>query len=72
MACGLPVAAFDMGAAREVVGDAGRFAPPGDVAALATAMREAMAIPPTSRATACSGCSRTIAGSTAAKRSTAP
>ncbi|MCI1143021.1 glycosyltransferase [Sphingomonas sp. WKB10] len=45
MACGLPVAAFDMGAAREVVGDAGRFAPPGDVAALATAMREAMAIP---------------------------
>ncbi|MHA0329928.1 glycosyltransferase [Sphingomonas melonis] len=46
MACGLPVAAFDMGAAREVVGDAGRFAPPGDVAALATAMREAMAIPP--------------------------
>jgi len=46
MACGLPVAAFDMGAAREVVGEAGVFAPPGDVAALAGAMRAAMAIPP--------------------------
>ncbi len=45
MACGLPVAAFDMGAAREVVGEAGRFAPPGDVAALADAMRAAIAIP---------------------------
>ncbi|KQM88799.1 glycosyl transferase family 1 [Sphingomonas sp. Leaf23] len=46
MACGLPVAAFDMGAAREVVGGAGRFAPPGDVAGLATAMRAALSIPP--------------------------
>ncbi|WP_287980039.1 glycosyltransferase [Sphingomonas sp.] len=47
MACGLPVAAFDLGAAREVVGEAGRFAPPGDVEGLAATMREAMAIDPT-------------------------
>jgi glycosyltransferase involved in cell wall biosynthesis len=45
MACGLPVAAFDMGAAREVIGEAGVFAPAGDVAALADAMRAAIAIP---------------------------
>lgn len=45
MACGLPVAAFDRGAAREVIGEAGVFAPPDDVAALAAAMREALAIP---------------------------
>ena len=45
MACGVPVAAFDKGAAREVVGEAGRFAPAGDVDALATAMREALGIP---------------------------
>ena len=45
MACGLPVAAFDMGAAREVIGEAGVFSPPGDVAALAHAMRAALAIP---------------------------
>ncbi|GGB40871.1 glycosyl transferase family 1 [Sphingomonas metalli] len=46
MACGLPVAAFDMGAAREVIGDAGAFAPAGDVAALARAIEAARAIPP--------------------------
>lgn len=45
MACGVPVAAFDMGAAREVVGDAGSLAPPGDVAGLATSIAAAMAIP---------------------------
>jgi glycosyltransferase involved in cell wall biosynthesis len=45
MACGLPVAAFDQGAAREVVGEAGRFAAPGDVAALAAAIVAALAIP---------------------------
>jgi glycosyltransferase involved in cell wall biosynthesis len=44
MACGLPVAAFDMGAAREVIGDAGVFAPPGDVDALAAAIPAALAI----------------------------
>jgi glycosyltransferase involved in cell wall biosynthesis len=47
MACGLPVAAFDRGAAREVVGEGGRFAPPDDVEALAVAIRDAMAIPRT-------------------------
>ncbi len=47
MSCGLPVAAFDRGAAREVVGEAGRYAPAGDVAALALAIRDAMAIPRT-------------------------
>ncbi|TVV76315.1 glycosyltransferase [Sphingomonas solaris] len=47
MACGLPVAAFDNGAACEVIGEAGCYAPPGDVAALARAIRAAMAIPRT-------------------------
>jgi glycosyltransferase involved in cell wall biosynthesis len=45
MACGLPVAAFDMGAAREVIGDAGCLAPRGDIWALADAVRGALAIP---------------------------
>ncbi len=45
MACGLPVAAFDRGAAIEVVGDAGRFADPDDVDGLATAIGQALAIP---------------------------
>ena len=43
MACGLPVAAFDNGAAREIIGETvGRFAPPGDAVALAGALREAL------------------------------
>ena len=45
MACGLPVAATDMGATREVVGEAGRLAPRGDAAALARALRAAVEIP---------------------------
>ena len=45
MACGLPVAAFDMGAAHEVVGEAGCLAPAGDVPALAAAITAATAIP---------------------------
>ncbi|GBQ09951.1 glycosyltransferase [Swaminathania salitolerans] len=45
MASGTPVAAFDRGATREIVGDdAGRFAPPGDVDALAKAMQQALLI----------------------------
>lgn len=44
MACGLPVAAFDRGAAREVIAEAGAFAPADDTAALADAIGEAMAI----------------------------
>ncbi len=44
MACGLPVASFDRGAAREVVAEAGIFAPPDDVQALAAAIPEALAI----------------------------
>ena len=48
MASGLPVAAFDNGAAREVVGEvAGRVVPGGDVAALAAAMQETLAVPRT-------------------------
>ena len=47
MSCGLPVAAFDMGAAREVVGPAGALARPGDVADLVRAMEVALAIPRT-------------------------
>jgi len=45
MACGLPVAAIDMGAAREVIGEAGRFADADDVAGLAAAIPAALAIP---------------------------
>ncbi len=46
MACGLPVAGFDNGAVREVVGEeAGRLAPGGDVPALAAAMTAALSIP---------------------------
>jgi glycosyltransferase involved in cell wall biosynthesis len=45
MACGLPIAAFDMGAAAEVVGEGGVVVPPGDVAALARAIGDAAAIP---------------------------
>ena len=47
MACGLPVAAIAMGAAREVVGEAGAFAPSDDVPALAQAIGAALSIPRT-------------------------
>ncbi len=47
MACGLPVAGIARGATEEVVGEAGRLAPPGDEAALARAIGEALAIPRT-------------------------
>jgi glycosyltransferase involved in cell wall biosynthesis len=45
MACGLPIAAFDAGAAREVVGDAGAFTAPGDVKGLADAIGVALGLP---------------------------
>ena len=44
MACGLPVASIDRGAAREVIAEAGAFAPPDDAAGLAEAIPSAMAI----------------------------
>lgn len=44
MACGLPVASLDRGAAREVIAEAGVFAPAGDTVALAAAIPSAMAI----------------------------
>lgn len=44
MACGLPVASFDMGAAREVIAEAGAFAAGQDAVALARAIPAAMAI----------------------------
>ncbi|MCJ8141242.1 glycosyltransferase [Falsirhodobacter halotolerans] len=47
MSCGLPVAAFDMGAAREVIGEAGRFADPDDAAGFDRALVQAMDIPRT-------------------------
>lgn len=51
MATGLPVAAIDLGAVREVIGPAGTYAPPDDVPALAMALKAAMAIPrPVARA----------------------
>ncbi|MDH2327068.1 glycosyltransferase [Cereibacter sp. SYSU M97828] len=45
MACGVPIASFDMGAAREILGEAARFSPPDDDAAFDRAIREAMTIP---------------------------
>jgi glycosyltransferase involved in cell wall biosynthesis len=45
MACGLPVVSTDMGAAREVIAEAGIFVPPGDAMALADAIPTALAIP---------------------------
>jgi len=45
MACGLPVAAFDRGAACEVMGEAGTFAAPDDAEGLGKAIGEALAIP---------------------------
>ncbi|MCJ2133026.1 glycosyltransferase [Methylobacterium sp. J-026] len=45
MACGLPVAGFAMGAAPEVVGEAGRLVPCGDADALAGAIDAARVIP---------------------------
>ncbi len=45
MACGLPVAALERGAVREVVGEAGRLAPPGDAGGLAKALERAVEIP---------------------------
>lgn len=44
MSCGLPVASFDRGAAREIVAEAGVFAPPDDVEALAAAIPQALRI----------------------------
>lgn len=45
MACGLPVAGFDRGAAAEIVGEAGCLVPCGDETALAAAIGAALAIP---------------------------
>lgn len=45
MSCGLPVAALDMGAAREIIGNAGRFAPIDDPHAFDAAITEALDIP---------------------------
>ncbi|QUS37124.1 glycosyltransferase [Falsirhodobacter algicola] len=45
MACGTPVAGFDIGAVAEVVGDAGVLVPPGDVAALRAVVPRAARIP---------------------------
>lgn len=45
MCCGLPVAAIDMGAAREVIGPAGRFAEAPEPQALADAAQAALSIP---------------------------
>lgn len=45
MACGLPIAAFRSGAAEEIIGEAGRFADPGDAAALAHAALACLDMP---------------------------
>ncbi|KKL51242.1 hypothetical protein LCGC14_2297430, partial [marine sediment metagenome] len=41
----LPVASIEMGAVREVIGNAGAYAPPDDAPALAQALRVALEIP---------------------------
>lgn len=45
MSCGVPVAATDMGAVREVICEAGRYAAADDIPALATALTATMDIP---------------------------
>ena len=45
MACGVPVASLDMGAAREIIAEAGAFAAGQDAESLAEAIPSAMAIP---------------------------
>lgn len=45
MACGLPVAAVEMGAVREVIGPCGTYAPPNDPEGLARALVRAMSLP---------------------------
>ena len=45
MACGVPVASLDSGAAREVIGEAGCFADSTDAESLAAALHRAMAVP---------------------------
>lgn len=65
MCCGLPVAAIDRGAAREVIGPAGRFADAADAASLARAALAALSIPrhvPRGRVTGRFTIDRMIAG----------
>ncbi len=50
MSCGLPIAATDMGAVREVICEAGRYALSDDIPALASALESAMEIPRTNPA----------------------
>ncbi len=45
MGCGVPTVATDVGASSEVVGEAGRVVPVGDVHALAAALAELLAMP---------------------------
>ncbi|GJE43027.1 glycosyltransferase [Methylobacterium soli] len=47
MACGVPVAGLAMGAAAEIVGEAGHLVPPDDAPALVRAIGDALAIPRT-------------------------
>jgi glycosyltransferase involved in cell wall biosynthesis len=49
MACGAPVVASDLGVLREVGGEAPRYAPTGDVAALERAALELLAAPDEAR-----------------------
>ncbi|UWQ21319.1 glycosyltransferase [Jannaschia sp. W003] len=64
MACGVPVAAIDNGAVREIVGaDAGRFARPNEPAALGIAMKKAARIDravPRARVEACYSLDRMV------------
>ncbi|WP_165961151.1 glycosyltransferase [Qipengyuania sediminis] len=46
LSCDIPVIAFDEGAMREIIGDAGTIVPAGDVAALGAAMADPPRLPP--------------------------
>lgn len=62
MACERAVVSTDVGAAREVVGDAGRIVPPGDRSALSSALTELLADPELRRRMGTRGRRRVLEG----------
>ena len=58
MACGVPCVVTDVGDSAFLVGDTGRVVPPGDIDALAEAMRSLLSLPPQVRHRAGASCAR--------------